>query len=46
MKSAVEESDWERAADEMVDSDWYKQVGDRAKDLVARMRNVGHDERK
>ena len=46
MKAAVEESDWERAADEMVDSNWYKQVGDRAKDLVARMRNVGHDERK
>ena len=40
MKSAVEAGDWARAADEMVHSDWYKQVGNRAKDLVERMRNV------
>ena len=40
MKSAVEAGDWERAAEEMVDSLWFTQVGDRAKDLVARMRNV------
>ena len=46
MKAAVEERDWERAAEEMVDSDWYKQVGDRAKDLVARMRTVGPDKSK
>ena len=40
MKAAVEAGDWEKAADEMVDSDWYDQVGNRAKDLVERMRKV------
>jgi len=40
MKSGVDERNWERAADEMVDSRWYAQVGPRAERLVDRMRNV------
>ena len=38
--SGVDERNWERAADEMVDSRWYAQVGPRAERLVDRMRNV------
>ena len=38
--AAVNEGDWNRAADEMVDSLWYKQVKGRAERLVARMRAV------
>lgn len=41
MKAGVDAKDWNRAADEMVDSTWYKQVGDRAKRLVDRMRSIG-----
>ena len=33
-------ADWNKAADEMVDSRWYKQVGARAHRLVERMRNA------
>ena len=40
MKSGVDERNWDRAADEMVDSRWYAQVGPRAERLVERMRNV------
>ena len=40
MKSGVDERNWERAADEMVDSRWYAQVGPRAERLVDRMKNV------
>jgi len=40
MKKAVDEEDWDRAADEMMDSAWYRQVTNRAKRLVNRMRNV------
>tara|TARA_B100001769_G_scaffold202435_1_gene162124 strand:+ start:234 stop:677 length:444 start_codon:yes stop_codon:yes gene_type:complete len=40
MKSGVDERNWDRAADEMVDSRWYAQVGPRAERLVDRMRNV------
>ena len=32
--------DWNKAADEMVDSAWYRQVTNRANRLVERMRNV------
>ena len=35
--NAVQISDWERAADEMMDSKWSSQVGDRAKRLRDRM---------
>ena len=40
MKLGVDERNWDRAADEMVDSRWYAQVGPRAERLVDRMRNV------
>ena len=40
MKRGVDARDWNAAADEMVDSRWYKQVTNRAERLVERMRNV------
>ena len=40
MKRGVDARDWNSAADEMVDSRWYKQVTNRAERLVERMRNV------
>ena len=41
MKRGVDEQNWSAAADEMVDSRWYRQVTKRADRLVERMRNVG-----
>ena len=38
MKAGVDARDWNRAADEMVDSRWYNQVPNRAERLVQRMR--------
>jgi len=38
MKRGVDARDWNQAADEMVDSGWYKQVTNRAERLVKRMR--------
>ena len=38
MKAGVDAKDYSRAADEMVDSAWYRQVGNRAERLVERMR--------
>ena len=43
MKRGVNARDWNAAADEMVDSVWYKQVTNRAKRLVKRMREIGCD---
>ena len=40
MKRGVDAKDWNAAADEMVDSNWYKQVTNRADRLVNRMRNI------
>jgi len=40
MKRGVDARDWETAADEMVDSRWYRQVTKRADRLVVRMRNI------
>ena len=40
MKRGVDAEDWNSAADEMVDSVWYRQVTNRANRLVERMRNV------
>lgn len=40
MYKAVLAEDWQKAADEMVDSRWYKQVTNRAERLVKRMRSV------
>ena len=41
MKAGLMNNDYQTAADEMVDSNWYRQVGKRAKRLVNRMRDVG-----
>ena len=40
-KRGVDSKDWNQAADEMVDSRWYRQVTNRANRLVERMRAVG-----
>ena len=40
MNAAVEEGDWNRASQEMMNSRWYNQVRNRARRLVERMRNV------
>ena len=40
MKRGVDSRDWNAAADEMVDSNWYRQVTNRAERLVTRMRNI------
>ena len=37
---AVYAKEWDRAADEMQNSRWYTQVGNRSKRLVARMRSM------
>ena len=44
MKRGVDARDWNVAADEMVDSNWYRQVTKRADRLVARMRAVEIDD--
>src|SRR6056300_1559202 len=44
MKRGVDNRDWNAAADEMVDSNWYRQVTKRADRLVARMRAVQIDD--
>jgi lysozyme len=38
MRQAVYSSDWNRAADEMLDSRWAQQVGERAQRLAQMMR--------
>ena len=38
MKAGVDARDWNKAADELVDSRWHDQVPNRAKRLVKRMR--------
>ena len=40
MKRGVDARDWNAAADEMVDSRWYRQVTNRAERLVQRMRAI------
>ena len=40
MRAGIDAGDWNRAADEMVDSRWYRQVTNRANRLVNRMRNI------
>ncbi len=39
MWKAIDEGDWNKMADEMVDSRWYRQVGNRAKNLVQVVRD-------
>ena len=41
MKRGIDSMNWNQAADEMVDSRWYRQVNNRAQRLVERMRTVG-----
>jgi lysozyme len=41
MRAAVERGDWDTAADEMLDSDWAKQVKGRATELAEIMRSAG-----
>ena len=41
MKAGVDARDWKKAADEMVDSAWYRQVSNRAGRLVTRMKALG-----
>jgi len=43
MKSGIDDRDWHRAADEMVDSRWHDQVPNRAKRLVKRIRDLAND---
>ena len=38
MKAGVDAGDWKKAADELVDSAWYRQVPNRAGRLVSRMK--------
>ena len=40
--AAIERQDWDRAADEMLDSKWARQVGRRATELAQMMKD-GHD---
>lgn len=40
MKAGVDAHDWHKAAAEMVDSNWYRQVTNRAQRLVDRMQQV------
>ena len=40
MRAGVDEKNWDKAADEMVYSLWYKQVTNRANRLVERMRAI------
>ncbi len=40
MKAGVDARDWNEAADQMVDSRWYRQVGARAERLVERIRSL------
>ena len=40
MKRGVDARDWNAAADEMVDSNWFSQVTNRANRLVERMRAI------
>jgi len=39
-REALIVGDYQKAADEMIDSKWYKQVGRRSKELVQRMRAI------
>lgn len=43
MKRGVDARDWNKAADEMVDSRWYSQVPNRSERLVKRMRDLATD---
>ena len=40
---AVKDGDWIEASEQMIDSRWYRQVTNRAKRLVERMRSVADE---
>ena len=40
MKQAVDNRDWKEAANQMIDSRWYKQVPNRANRFVNRMKSI------
>ena len=40
MNACIADGDWEGAAEQMIDSKWYRQVTNRAERLVQRMRAV------
>ena len=40
MRAAIDNQDWQTAADEMTNSKWFYQTPNRAKRLIARMRSV------
>lgn len=40
MREALRKQDYARVADEMIDSKWYHQIGNRSKELVDQMRNA------
>ena len=40
MKQAVDNRDWKEAANQMIDSRWYKQVPNRAHRLVNRLKSI------
>lgn len=42
--AAVRAYDWQRAADELVDSSWYSQVSDRSKRIVAELESLASEE--
>ena len=44
MKAGVDARDWNKVANEMVDSRWYTQVPNRARRLVDRMRALADGE--
>jgi GH24 family phage-related lysozyme (muramidase) len=43
LRKALLNKDYNRASDEMVDSKWYKQVGNRSKDLSNIVKNINGD---
>ena len=40
MRAAVAQYDFDTAGDEMIDSEWYNQVGNRSKNLVQMMQSI------
>lgn len=44
LRAAVQQRDWPAAAEAMVDSQWYREVKQRSRRLVARMRAVATQE--
>jgi len=46
MRAALEVNDYNKAAYEMKDSDWYTQVGNRSKELIKMMQSLVYNEEK